>query len=342
MTTALTPATPPVQSATAAAPRQRLTRTQRTVRSSEFTLACVSVIGFVALTIATSGNMLSGPTLAAFFRFLAVPMIIGLSQMVVLAIGQMNLSVGVLTGFCAMAAAWMMLAAGWPAPVAIIAALLLGGVVGLVNGLLVVFTRINAFIVTLATSTIIDGLRYGIHGPDTYQDYSPALVRLGRGSVLGLPVVFLTAVLVALLVGLFFARTVAGRQMLASGGSPFAARLSGISNDRSILIAHALSGLLAGVAAVLTVALSGSVNASIGDDLLLPSFAAPIIGGVALAGGVVSVIGTCLAAFAIRLVDVAQAQFGINQEWVDLIVGAVVLGVVLIGAIRVKIARRTT
>ena len=130
--------------------------------------------------------------------------------------------------------------------------------------------------------------------------------------------------------------------MLASGGSPFAARLSGISNDRSILIAHALSGLLAGVAAVLTVALSGSVNASIGDDLLLPSFAAPIIGGVALAGGVVSVVGTCLAAFAVRLVDVAQAQFGINQEWVDLIVGAVVLGVVLIGAVRVKIARRTT
>lgn len=341
MTTALTPATPPAQAATATAPRRALTRRQRTLRSSEFTLGCVVVVGFVALTIATSGNMLSGPTLEAFFRFLAVPMVIGLSQMVVLAIGQMNLSVGVLTGFCAMAAAAMMLAAGWPAPVAIVAALLLGGVVGLVNGLLVVFTRINAFIVTLATSTIIDGLRYGIHGPDTYQDYSPSLVRLGRASVLGLPVVFLVAVLVAVLVGAFFARTVAGRQMLASGGSPFAARLSGISNNRSILIAHAMSGLLAGVAAVLTVALSGSVNASIGDDLLLPSFAAPIIGGVALAGGVVSVVGTCLAAFAVRLVDVARAQFGINQEWVDLIVGAVVLGVVLIGAIRMKISGRT-
>jgi ribose transport system permease protein len=321
--------------------RPQRTRTQRTLRSSEFTLACVAAAGFIALTIATHGNMLSDATLAAFFRFLAVPMVIGLSQMVVLAIGQMNLSVGVITGFCAMASAWMMLEAGWPAPIAIIAALLLGGAIGLINGLLVVFTRINAFIVTLATSTIIDGLRYGIHGPDTYQNYSPGLVRIGRASILGFPVVFLAAVAVAVLVGLFFARTVAGRQMLASGGSPFAARLSGISNNRSILIAHAMSGLLAGVAAVLTVALSGSVNASIGDDLLLPSFAAPIIGGVALAGGVVSVVGTCLAAFAVRLVDVAQAQFGINQEWVDLIVGAVVLGVVLIGAIRMKLSGRT-
>jgi ribose transport system permease protein len=338
MTTTLTP----MPGATLAAPKRQLSRAQRTLRSSEFTLACVAVAGFVALTIATHGNMLSSATLAAFFRFLAVPMMIGLSQMVVLSIGQMNLSVGVLTGFCAMAAAWLMIDAGWPAPIAIIAALVLGAVVGLVNGLLVVYTRINAFIVTLATSTIIDGLRYGIHGPDTFQDYSPALVRIGRASVLGLPVVFLVAVVVALLVGLFFARTVAGRQMLASGGSPFAARLSGISNDRSILIAHALSGLLAAIAAVLTVALSGSVNASIGDDLLLPSFAAPIIGGVALAGGVVSVVGTCLAAFAVRLVDVAQAQFGINQEWVDLIVGAVVLGVVLIGAVRAKISGRQT
>jgi ribose transport system permease protein len=100
--------------------------------------------------------------------------------------------------------------------------------------------------------------------------------------------------------------------------------------------------LLAGVAAIITVALSGNVNASIGDDLLLPSFAAPIVGGVALAGGVVSVLGTCLAAFLVRLVDVAQAQFGINQRWVDLIVGAVVLGAVLIGAIRQKLGARTS
>jgi ribose transport system permease protein len=324
--------------ATAGPPR----RGRRVVRAPEFTLSCLAVVGFAAMTWATHGNMLSGDTLSVFFRFLAVPIVIGLSQMVVLAIGQMNLSVGVLTGYCAMVAAWLMISAGWPAPIAVIAAIVLGGVVGALNGLLVVLTRINAFIVTLATMTIIDGLRYRVHGPDTFQDYSPALQRFGRGSVLGLPNVFIVAVVVAVLVGLFFARTVAGRQLLASGGSPFSARLSGISNNRSIILAHVISGLLAGVAAVIIVALSGSVNSSVGDDLLLPSFAAPIIGGVALAGGVVAVLGTCLAAFLVRLVDVAQAQFGLNQEWVDLIVGAVVLGAVLIGAVRQKMSGRAT
>jgi len=317
-------------------------RARRVVRAPEFTLTCLALAGFVALAIGTHGNLLDAATLGAFFRFLAVPMVIGLAQMTVLGIGQMNLSVGVLTGFCAMAGAWLMVQAGWPAPLAVLVALLLGAVVGAINGLLVVLTRINAFIVTLATMTILDGLRYGIHGPDTFQGYSPGLVRLGRASILGVPVVFLAAAVVAVAVGLFFARTVAGRHMLASGGSPFAARLSGVSNDRAILLAHTLSGLLAGVAAVLTLALSGSVNASIGDDLLLPSFAAPIIGGVALAGGVVAVFGTCLAAFLVRLVDVTQAQFNIDQSWVDLIVGAVVLGAVLVGAVRQKVTRSRT
>lgn len=317
-------------------------RGRRIVRAPEFTLVCLAVAGFVALTIGTHGNLLDAGTLGALFRFLAVPMVIGLSQMVVLAIGQMNLSVGVLTGFCAMASAWLMVQQGWPAPVAVIAALVLGTVVGAVNGLLVVLTRINAFIVTLATMTILDGLRYGVHGPDTFQGYSPGLVSLGRASLLGLPVIFLVAVVVAVAVGLFFARTVAGRHLLASGGSPFSARLSGVSNDRSIVLAHTISGLLAGVSAVLTLALSGSVNASVGDDLLLRSFAAPIIGGVALAGGVVAVFGTCLAAFLVRLVDVTQAQFNLDQSWVDLIVGAVVLGAVLVGAIRQKLTRSRT
>ncbi len=198
-----------------------------------------------------------------------------------------------------------------------------------------VATRINGFIVTLATMTIIAGVRYGVNGTGTYQGYSEGLVRFGRASLLGLPAVFIAALVVAGLVWLYFARTVSGRTLLASGGNPLAARLSGISNDRSVVVAHALSGLLAGVAGVLIVALSGNVNASIGDDLLLPSFAAPIIGGVALAGGVVSVLGTCLAAFIVRLVDVAQAQYNINPRWVDLVVGAVVLGAVLLSQKRV-------
>ena len=244
-------------------------------RTSEFALALLAFAGFVVLAATTHGNMLHGGTLRAVFQYLAVPILVGLAQMAVLGVGQMNLSVGVLTGFCAMIAAWLMVQAGLPAWLAVIAAMLTGAAVGAVNGLVVVLTRINGFIVTLATMSIIDGLRYGVHGTSTYQGYSPGLVRLGQGSTLGVPNAFLAAAFVAALVAVFFRRAAAGRRLLATGGNPLAARLSGISNDRSLVLAHLLSGLLAGIAGVVEVALSGSVNASIGDDLLLPSFAAP-------------------------------------------------------------------
>ena len=204
-----------------------------------------------------------------------------------------------------------------------------------------VLTRINAFIVTLATMTIVDGLRYGVNGPGTYQGYSPACS--GRaGLVAGLPVVFLAAVRSP-------SRYGCSSPAPSPGGTcwPAAAARSRPGCPASPTTGRSwsrtpCSGLLAGVAAVLTLAQSGSVNATIGDDLLLPSFAAPIIGGVALAGGVVSVLGTSVAAFIVRLVDVTQAQFGINRRWVDLIVGAVVLGAVLVGAVRQKLSRRSS
>ncbi len=329
MTTALPPADP-----TGAPPARRATQASRFYRTSEFTLAAISVVGFSVLAVATDFNLLTGGTLGAFFRFLAVPIVIGLAQMVVLGVGQMNLSVGALTGYCAMTAASLMVEHSVPALAAVAIALGLGALVGAVNGVLVVVTRINGFVVTLATMTILEGLRYGVAGSGTIQGYSPGLQELGDASLAGIPVIFLAALAVAALVAFYFRRTVSGRNLLASGGNPFAARLSGVSNDRSLVVAHTLSGLLVGVASVLVISGSGSVNTSIGDDLLLPSFAAPIIGGVALTGGAVSVVGTVLAAFIIRMVDVTQAQFDIDRRWVDLVVGVVVLGAVLLSRLR--------
>lgn len=306
------------------------TRLPAQVRRPESLLLLLAAAATIALVFTTNGNLLQPATVGAVLQFLAVPIIIGLAQMVVLAVGQMNLSVGVLTGLSAVVAAGLMVDGGLSAWLAVPAGLVVGAVAGLVNGVLVVATRLSGFIVTLATMTILAGLRYGVNGTSTYEGYAPRLVRFGRSSFLGLPIVFLLSVLVAAAIAVYFRRSVSGRQLLASGGNPLAARLSGISNDRSIVLAHTLSGLLAGVAGVLVLMLSGSVNASIGDDLLLPSFAAPIVGGVALTGGVVSVFGTCLAAYVVRLVDVAQAQYNINPRWVDLVVGAVVLGAVLL------------
>jgi ribose transport system permease protein len=240
----------------------------------------------------------------------------------------MNLSVGALGGFVACAGGVAMAQHGIPVWLAVPGALALGALVGMLNGVLVVLTRINGFIVTLATMTILTGLQYELVGTTTVDNYSPVLRDLGRTAIFHIPVVFLVALAVAVTLAVFLRRGIWGRYLLASGGNPLAARLSGISNNRSIIRAHALSGLLIGVAAVVTLASAPGVNQSIGGDWLLASFAAPIIGGVALSGGAVSVSGTVLAAIIIRLVDVARAQFSLNPSWVNFVVGAVVLGTV--------------
>jgi len=300
------------------------------LRSTEATLLAVVVIGFAALAVTSGGDLLRGPAIQTVLTYVAVPVLIGLAQMVVLAVGQMNLSVGALGGFTAVLMGSMMADVGWPAALAVLAGIALATAFGAVNGLLVVFTRINGFVVTLATMTVLIGLQYRVVGTRTIANYSPGLKAVGAASVAYIPVILVVALLVAAAVAVFTRRTVPGRWLLASGGNPLAARLSGISNDRILVLAHTLSGLIIGIAAAVTVASAPGVNSSIGGDWLLPSFAAPIIGGVALTGGSVAVLGTVLAAFVVRLVDVARAQFSLDPSWVSLVVGVVVLGTVVL------------
>lgn len=301
---------------------------RRFSRSTAAMLLCVVVVGYVALGIASSGSFFEGPSVQVFLQYLATPILIGLAQMVALCVGQLNLAVGALGGFTACLMGVLMADHGVPAGVAVIVGLLTATAIGLATGVAIVGTQINGFIVTLATMTILLGAQYRLTGTRTVDGYSRTLRDFGTSAPLNIPLVFVTALVAAALLAAFIYRTVAGRRLLAAGGNPLAARLSGISTDRQIVAAHTLSGLLIGVAAVTATASLPGVNRSVGGDWLLPSFAAPIIGGVALTGGSIAVLGTVLAAFVTRLIDAARAQFSLDPSWVNLLIGLVVLGTV--------------
>ncbi|SEE49239.1 ABC transporter permease [Jiangella alba] len=311
------------------------------LRSSEMTLVVICVAGVIGLAVASDGNSLSSNSIRVFLQFLAVPVLIGLAQMVVLAVGELNLAVGAMGGVAAVSSGILMADHGAPAPVAMFAGFGVAILAGLANGLLVVLTRISGFVVTLATFTILTGAQYRLVGTQTVSDYSDAVTSFGRATLLDrIPWIFVVACVVAILVSVFLRRARMGREMLATGGNASAAQLSGVSNDRSLVVAHTLSGAIIGVAAMLTVASSPGVNKSIGADWLLPSFAAPIIGGALLTGGSVVVLGTVLAAFVVRLVDAFRAEFQLEPTWVQFLIGAVVLGTVLLGQARKRRRRR--
>jgi ribose transport system permease protein len=304
-------------------------------RSSSLTvLTCVCALGFLTLTVSSNGEFLTANSIRGFFMFLAVPILIGLAQMVTLSVGQLNLAVGALGGASAAMMAVLMSDHHVPAVLACAIGLVAATVVGALNGMVVVATKINGFIVTLASMTILTGVQYKFVQSFTIDDYSQRLKDFGASSVGVFPSIFLVSLAVAGLLSVFCRRAVAGRRMLAFGANPVAARLSGISESRTLILAHSLSGLLVGVAAVLSVASLPGINRSVGGDWLLPSFAAPIIGGVALTGGSVAVLGTILAAVLIRLVDTAHSQYSWDANWVSFIVGGVVLGTVLLSTRR--------
>ncbi|OMI35367.1 ABC transporter permease [Streptomyces sparsogenes] len=304
---------------------------RRFSRSTTMILLCAVVVGYLALGIASSGAFFEGASVRTFLQYLATPVLIGLAQMVALCVGQLNLAVGALGGFSACLMGVLMADSGVPAGGAVLIGVAVATLTGLVTGVFIVATRINGFIVTLGTMTILLGGQYRLSGTRTVDGYSATLRDLGRAAPLDIPLVFLTALIAAGLLGAFMYRTVAGRRLLAAGGNPLAARLSGISGDRQIVIAHTLSGLLVGIAAVTATASLPGVNRSVGGDWLLPSFAAPIIGGVALTGGSVAILGTVLAAFLMRLIDSARAEFSLDPSWVNFLIGLVVLGTVVGG-----------
>ncbi len=314
------------------------------VHSQNLSLGIIVVVGVALLGVSSGGGFFDPISVTTFFTFLAVPILIGLAQMITLSVGQLNLAVGAIGGFASCFAGVIVADLGVPAWLGAIAAVLVGALAGLANGLLVVITRINGFIVTLATMTILLGLQYGLVGTRTISNSEwPSLAELGKASLLGIPVIFWIAVAVAIVLSFCFGHTVTGRRLLASGGNPVAAQLAGVSNDRSVVVAHAASGLLCGIAAFVTMASLSGVNQSVGGDWLLSSFAAPIIGGVSLTGGSVAVLGTVLAATIVRLVDSARAEFQLAPSWVNFVVGAVVLGTVALGRVReVRAARAAT
>ena len=220
--------------------------------------------------------------LYALTRVLAIDAIIGLSMMVVLVTGGLNLAVGAI-GVCgAMAAGWMMQGLGLPPAAALPLALVAGAALGAVNGGLTVWLRVHSFVVTLATMSIFFGAMIMLTQAAAYNALPPdyvglAKIRYGFWSAL----LVVTAAAAAFLAWLFH-RTVLGRQILAAGANDRAARISGVPVRRSVVVCHMLSGALAVLAGLMLTARNGaalpSMAGQLGMEWLLPAFLAPRAG----------------------------------------------------------------
>jgi len=309
-------------------------------RADWLALLILIILGAIGLSLVTP-RFGSTYNFYVLLRNVSVTVVVGLAQMVVLAVGELNLSVGALGGFVTVVLGLMMEVWHIPLPLAILLALVIGSLAGLINGLLIVTSRINGFIITLATASAFTGMSLGLTQAIPFYQLPASFTRFGQAAFGPIPYVLLVTVLLALVMAGLLGKTVLGRQLLAVGGNRTAAALSGISINRSLVWAHTISGFLVAVAAVLGTAQLGSAQPTIGADWVLTSFAVPIIGGTALAGGYVSVVGTFLAAIIIALMNNGLILIQADPYWVQFLLGVLILGAVGLGQVRVVWKART-
>ncbi len=214
-----------------------------------------------------------------------------------------------------------------------------GAALGAVNGLIYVFGRIPSFVVTLGALSVFTGAAWEILQGRALRFASPSFETLAIGQVVpAVPNIALFALGAWALTSIAGQTTRFGRYMYYIGGGEAVARTAGIPVRRYKILAFALSGMTAGLAGALAVARLGAAGPTLGQDLLLNTLAAIVVGGTSLSGGIGGVHRTLIGVAIIALLDNGLNLMGVNQYAQMMIKGAVVVGAVLIGQDRSKSA----
>lgn len=308
--------------------------------STQIGLLAILIVMWVVFSSLAPG-FLSRFNINSIGRSVAIDVVVGFAQMVVLATGGMNLSVGAI-GVCAvMMSGFLMQVLGLPIPAAIVGTLVFGAALGWLNGFAIVKTGVNSFIVTLASASLFSGGMLIFTKGVPLNGLPPAFGAFGKSSLGPVPMLAVVALAIGVLLYLLFTHTVLGRQILAVGANARAAEMSGIPVGRITVFVHSLSGVLAAAAALmLTSRLSAAMPGVAGDDWLLPSFLAPVIGGTALSGGMISVIGTILGALLVSTIRSGLLVLQVGNFWLQLFLGIFLLSAILIERYRSALALR--
>jgi ribose transport system permease protein len=261
--------------------------------------------------------------------------LVAMAQTIPVLTGGLDLSVGMVFVLTNCLAATIVNGDARMTALGIVGVLIAGLVCGTVNGLIVVYGRLQPIIVTLATGAVYFGIALALRpepGGSVNFEFADFMTR----SFFKVPSSFILLLAVVAFIWIPYRRSVLGRAAYAIGSSEHAAYMSGVPIARAKILAYALAGLLAAIAGLLLTALtySGAAKASLGADYTLNSIAAVVIGGTSLFGGAGSAIGSIFGAFVMRTVGDLLIVFDINPVLQPLFVGIVLLLAVSLGSLR--------
>lgn len=249
--------------------------------------------------------------------------------------GGIDLSVGGIAQLCGVFGAWMMVTKDVHLAIAIPIMLLLGCLLGSINGVAVAKLKMAPFIVTLAVWQVCGGIAYLIlGGGHTIFGLPSPLAFLGQGRVLGIPVAVILFVVIAAIGYFVLHHTTFGRHVYAVGGNEISAWLSGINTTRTKFLAYVISGFCASIAALVIISRIMSASPAIAKGLELDVIAAVVIGGVSLFGGEGRITGAVIGAIIIGVINNGLNLMGVHPYLQDVAKGLIIFGAVAVDVLR--------
>lgn len=294
------------------------------MKRNEMPVLIATILLCVVFTIFSS-SFLSAYNIFNVTRTAALYMFVALSQTMVMIVGGMNVSLGYIGALSVVTCGYCMQELHMNSFVTIVLALLVGVICGLINGLIIIKLHINSFVATLATQFIFKGLVTGISEGYPYTEINKGFTFVGRNKFLGLPLMLYLAVAALVVVWYIFRYTVLGRKLLATGGNEKAAKMAAVNTENMMLIANILSGLFAAIAGICAVSMNGAAQPTTGSDWMIYSFAVSVIGGTALAGGVICPIGIVIAGIMIVIIKNGLIMLNANVYYEQTYLGLILL-----------------
>lgn len=295
-------------------------------RYKELTALLILIALVVVLTVAND-NFFSERSLTLVLRSLSFVGIASLGAMLVLSLGQLDLSVGSGMGLAGVIAAYGYVQLHLPDIAIVLVVLLIGAIYGAVNGALVVGLRLNSLIVTLATSLVGRGVIYALTSGNPVAGFSKTLRPLGAAYVWGLPVSFWILVVLALVFYWLTSRTRFGWNVYAIGGNEEAARLSGVRVGLLKFVAFVVAGITAALGGMLLTARLGSGEVNVGSGYELDVIAAAVIGGLRFGAGSsgVSPAGMLLGVAVMSVLRTALSFLDVPSAYQPIVFGGAIL-----------------
>lgn len=301
------------------------------LRNSPLLMPYVYLACFVLLIVALKPNLLLGPGMLQSRIALIVPLaFVAFGQTLVVISRGIDLSVGGVICLCSSLLATSLNHDGSRLLLDIVLILALGAAIGLLNGALVAYLRLQPFLVTLASWTIAGGVAFAVL-PVEGGAPSPGLIAGVQGKVAGIPASVI-ALLILFLVWLWVRRSVFFIDLVAIGSDEGRAWLTGVRVNRRKLQAYCVTGLLAALAAIWLTAQSATGSPRVGDEYILASIVAVVLGGTSIFGGAGSAASSVVGAMAYMLIPVAVYALQLESYWSIAIQGVVLMLAVMANA----------